>query len=214
MSSTRISHLLPSRSGNPSIYETIREHEELHTGSSPDDENEEDVDGRNFEEQFHDEDVEAALAEATESQTTTESTAFLSQRQGRRRLDRQEQQRPRWARWRQRSTQRARDEDDVPQSLLYEDGRDDSRSPDTKRQQAPLREALPEPVPGPSSRTSRIQWDTVRAQQQLHRERDTSPRSERPAAMNASGYYNASPELKAMWRWANVDNLDTFLNDV
>lgn len=32
--------------------------------------------------------------------------------------------------------------------------------------------------------------------------------------MTTSGYYNAKPKDKALWRWANVDNLDKFLADV
>lgn len=214
MSSTRVSRFLSPRSGNPSIYETIREHEEAHTGADAAEDIEEGFDDRNLEEQFHDEDIEAALAEVTESQTTTESTAFLAQQQGRRAVDKDERPRPRWAQWRSRNTPRTKDEDDVPQSLLYEGGRDDSRSPDERRQRAPLREALPEPVPGPSSRTARIQWDTVQAQQQLHNDRDRHSQQAPPAPMTASGFYITTPEDKAMWRWVNVDNLDTFLNDV
>lgn len=205
---------MPPKSGNTSIYETIREHEEAHTASNHEG-HDDDIDERNLGEHFRDQDVEDALAEAAESQTTTESTAFLSQQQKKDTSAKKERSRPRWARWSQGQTSRPKDEDDVPQSLLFEDGRDESRSPDIRRQR-PMRETLPEPVPGPSNRNTRIQWDTTQAQQQLWGEGETPTRrgGEAPAAMSASGYYNASPEDKSMWRWANVENLDNFLTEV
>ncbi|KAI9708304.1 MAG: autophagy protein atg9 [Bogoriella megaspora] len=165
------------------------------------------LDEANLEEQFHDQDIGQMLNEATESQLTTESTAFLG---GNRRQNRtgggnihsrsRSRGTPKWMRQQRNIDTVLDEEEDVPESLLLED-----RGTNTPRFASPSNDAantLPPPVPGPYTTSS------TGGQQNL---RDGSPnrtgRTRKPLLV-------ADPKEKAMWRWVNVLNLDNFLNDV
>lgn len=156
--------------------------------------------------------------DAADSQITTQSTAFLGQRRPRKLSNNQSTKntarsgRPRWLQ--QLSPRVAEadegDNDDVPASLLIE-GHDVEDMP---KPPAPPSYGIDDhhdayPDVGPSSRRPRNRWESP---QEYRKPRSLLPISERPGGL--SGLASASPKDKAMWRWANVENLDNFLKDV
>lgn len=107
-------------------------------------------------------------------------------------------------------------DNDVPASLLVEHHDTDHlvRKPDKdRRRKGPSNAA---PVPGPSTRRNRTQWEAAKNQQRLHID-DPVPgnsmrnRGEPRAVANT---ITGTARQKAEWRWANVDNLDSFMQDV
>jgi autophagy-related protein 9 len=173
------------------------------------------VDEENLGERFQDQDLEQLLAEAAGSEMTTESTAFLQQDKTRRKLARKGSS-PAGPKWMKQSPATAapiEEDDDVPESLLLEGGNDGKTSTrDPRRKRMPPRPfEMPPPVPGPSNQTTRAQWETTRAQQRLHRDA-VPPGPQRPVARRSGPI--PDPKERAMWRWANVENLDRFLRDV
>ena len=103
------------------------------------------------------------------------------------------------------------DDDDVPQSLLLEGG---GASPNATRTQPA--ETLPPPVPGPSTRHTRAQWETTRRQQRLHDDgRTTTGAPQTWRTSTRPGHYTSDPKERAMWLWVNqTDDLDNFLREV
>ncbi|KAF3763738.1 hypothetical protein M406DRAFT_65086 [Cryphonectria parasitica EP155] len=106
-------------------------------------------------------------------------------------------------------------DNDVPASLLVEHhDAEPLKKPDkSRRRPAPQN---PTVVPGPSTRRNRAQWEATRNQQRLHND-DTLDgslargRGEPRALVNT---LMGTARQKAEWRWANVDNLDSFMQDV
>lgn len=97
-------------------------------------------------------------------------------------------------------------DDDVPQSLLIEDN--DITVPPSQNQQP---RPTSSPIPGPASRVTRAKWRATQEQHRLHAE--NPPKPIRPGRQ-IPGLAIASPRDRAMWRWANVEDLDNFLRDV
>lgn len=164
--------------------------EPFDAGILPDERDEMDIDEENLEARFEAQDLENLLADASASHMTTESTAFLPTNNDR-----------------NGSIQPAPvyDDDDVPESLLLEGGAHPSSS-------QPTSEGLPPPVPGPSTRRTRAQWETARRHQQLHAEGAAPvPRWRVPGR---HGHATVDPKERALWRWVNVSDLDTFLAEV
>ena len=106
-------------------------------------------------------------------------------------------------------------DDDVPRSLLVED---DQLS-------APMSQEYPRvdqsqdrldsvPVVGRATRSTRAKWQTTQEQQRLYQDPQSAP----PRITRFEGANDplviADPRTKAMWRWANVVNLDNFLWEV
>lgn len=182
MASNLLSRLLPSASDEP--FEVDRR------SSSTGEHHDMDIDEENLEARFEAQDLENLLADASSSHMTTEST------------------------WRQPGPSQAAplyDDDDVPESLLLEGGRD-VPPPDSKQHQEPTG-GLPPPVPGPSTRQTRAQWETTRRHQRLHDEDRTAP-VPRWGVPGRQGQFTVDPQQKALWRWVNVSDLDTFLAEV
>ncbi|KAK8117269.1 uncharacterized protein PG998_005550 [Apiospora kogelbergensis] len=72
-------------------------------------------------------------------------------------------------------------------------------------------------TPGPSSRRSRAQWETAQVQQPLHPDDGYGrpPNGLQPNGIPARrGGLHINPRDKAMYRWANVQNLDIFIGEV
>ena len=205
MASNIFSRLLPSASD-----ETAEGTEHLlgqRRPSATDDPHEMDIDEENFDARFEDQDLENLLAHASSSQMTTESTAFNPPQ-----LSPTAANRP--ASWRQPAQPRAAplyDDDDVPESLLLEGGREGPLS-NHDRHPAPIG-GLPPPVPGPSTRQARAQWETTRRQQRLHNEADEATPTPRWGSAGRIGF-TADPKTRALYRWANVFDLDNFLGEV
>ncbi|KAI1332273.1 autophagy protein Apg9 [Xylariaceae sp. FL0255] len=96
-------------------------------------------------------------------------------------------------------------DNDVPASLLVE-----GLSPTSPTaHQLPPRHNPPSPRPS-NRRRIQAQWETAQAHQQLHQ--DSQPIQ--PLLPTRRPGLAASPKDKAMFRWANVTNLDVFIRDV
>ena len=100
-------------------------------------------------------------------------------------------------------------DDEVPQSLLIEDHQ--NLLPVSKAEE---NTAMPPPVLGLSSRSTQAKWKATQEQQRLHQDpiiprkhSKSNPRRGLPLGM-------MDPKDRAMWMWANVENLDNFLKEV
>ena len=224
MKSNLLSRLLPP-TGSSSVYETIRQHDadsetsdlEERAGMAP---------GENQNRGYSDQELEEAMAEGRISGSASPGVEFLTPEQPpmppaespdtahpRRRQSR----RPRWMR-RSPSNLGADEgdegDDDVPASLLVE-GRQDDEDPKTHR--TPLtqhRVGSDTPVPGPSSAENLARWETARTQQPLHQSFQRHNPLKRWSVGQHPSLASVDPKQKAMWRWANVENLDNFVRDV
>ena len=223
MASNILSKLLPAGTEAPSDYESTRHDLTSDTDDSHDHDHDHDhdmaLDEENLDERFQDQDLEAMLADAVESQVTTESTAFLPPPAiAKQSTSRNEASKmPRWLRGSPgpRSASLEDDEDDVPQSLLLESGRAKQNERGRRRSNVPADpERLPSPVPGPSTRTAKKQWETTRTQQRLYQDSAGQTRAGNYIRSLRNGRFITDPKEKEMWRWANVNNLDRFLQDV
>ncbi|KAI1338078.1 autophagy protein Apg9 [Xylariaceae sp. FL0016] len=170
-----------------------------------------DLDEENLAHDFHEDDIEHATGldlGLADSRNSTRSPSAATR-----------QSRPRSApRARHpESTWLSPDDDvdnDVPASLLVEGpttGRGDSKSqrsvPHTAQQPA---------TTGPSNRKIQAQWETAQARQRLHQDEEyTSLPAGRQIGLPLKRLgYTGTPKDKAMFRWANVSNLDVFIRDV
>jgi autophagy-related protein 9 len=167
--------------------------------------------------------------DAVDSHITTQST-FLTQRRARKLSDNHatkaggsgaKSSRPRWQQPLSPRVAEAdegddADDDDVPASLLIEghDVEDLPKPPAPPSYDIDDRhDAYPEL--GPSSRRPRNRWETPQEHRKPHNRllrTSVVHGSERPGGF--SGLASANSKDKAMWRWANVENLDNFLKDV
>ncbi|EKG17611.1 Autophagy-related protein 9 [Macrophomina phaseolina MS6] len=110
---------------------------------------------------------------------------------------------------------RVDEDDDVPESLLLDSDRPyaaRSKERSRPRQQNVVPDRLPSPVPGPSNRAAKAQWNATRAHHRLHNA-VVPPRQTR-SQIGVNGVVFTDPKEEAMWRWANVHNLDRFLAEV
>lgn len=107
-------------------------------------------------------------------------------------------------------------DNDVPASLLVENNAAEplARPKRHGRTASPPR---PHGAPEPSTRQLRAQWEATQHQQRLHR--DENPPAAVPYTRAHShrlvgSVVTGTAEQKAMWRWVNVTNLDSFMQDV
>lgn len=177
---------------------------------------------------YSDHELEDALEDATDSPIESPSTAFLTQIQPQpstvpdeqfRHLEGQRSRTNHKPRWLHPAASHAPDpedgDDDVPASLLIEG---DEADEDLKARLPPPPQDLSDPeapAPGPSSR------DHVshRGSAGVSRSPRPSPRRNHWMGRRSGGGQHPAlamvdPKEKAMWRWANVENLDNFLKDV
>ncbi|KAF2711746.1 membrane protein Gsa14p [Pleomassaria siparia CBS 279.74] len=209
MASNLLSRLLPSASDEPYATEPL-DHPHNHRTSS---DAQMDIDEENLEARFEAQDLENLLEDAASSQMTTESTGFLPPNIDRKTSAPSRSRPPsRPVSWRQTGPARGihlDDDDDVPQSLLLEGGRDTHTSNPNQRV-----EGLPPPVPGPSNRQTRAQWEATRTQQRLHDDgRNTAPDPAWGQSVRL-GQYTVDPKERALWLWVNQTDLNTFLGEV
>lgn len=204
MASNMLSRFLPPAVGEPSVYETLREHDDSSDLSDMEERAGMALDEENLGTGFHDYELDDALADATASQVAPARTRYSSQGTSTRKV-------PNRTRGHQSTNRANADEldDDVPQSLLIEDDQDEAPA-----SRANLMRNLPLPVPGPTSRGTRAKWQATQDQQRLHQK--ALPLQTQPGIPYRRG--NAlsmmDPKERAMWMWANVENLDNFLKDV
>lgn len=223
MTSNLMSRFLPSNSTtSPSVYEAIQQHDDEADTSDVEERAGMAIDEENLGNQFHDHDLEDALADTSDAHKGDRDSQLFgrfSRTMGKEPLHKSRRIRSNRPRWMQSSPGSAEPDDgenDVPPSLLVEgapdgDGFDPPPPPPPpKNHSSP---GIDEPIPGPSTQETRYQWNTTRAHQPLHSipprilPPSLSPRPRRGLAM-------VDPKEKAMWRWANVENLDNFVKDV
>ena len=199
MASNLVSRLLLTSNGSPSIYETIRQHDESSDDSDIEQRAGMALDEENLRNQFPDFDPEDAQLKA--SRTTCQSNSNNNrghQMQG--------------ARTKRPGNLEVEDADDeVPASLLIEG---ESQRPSPRKFDHLTGTLNPSmPVSGAASKATREQWETTQAHQLLY-PRDTTHSNRARPVTELRGLAFADPSQKAMWRWANVENLDTFLTEV
>lgn len=198
MASNILSKLLPSPSNEQSDFMTAAE---ARSSMSSDRNRQLGIDEENLGEHFEDQDLDNLLAEAVETESTRTSPIFKK----RERL----MSKPKWMSTGRGSTD---DDDDVPESLLLEGGLEASTRPKKSKDRGAG--GLPPPVPGPSRERIQAQWDTARARQRLHDDgEDKRPRPSIPF-MNIRRPIIQDRKERAMWMWANVQDLDGFLREI
>ncbi|KAL8941213.1 MAG: hypothetical protein Q9216_002390 [Gyalolechia sp. 2 TL-2023] len=206
MASNILSRFLPPDTGSPSIYETLRQQDESSDQSDVEQRAAMAVDEENLEQGFHDYELDDAVADATVSRSNILTRAEPRAPQKMATAHSLRRPRPQPA---SNMPDPMDDDDEVPQSLLIED-HDSPISPLREQQPRPLSS----PVPGAPTKAARAKWQATQEQQRLHTQtpgrRDRSSQSGRPF----SGFTIADSRERAMWRWANVEDLDNFLRDV
>lgn len=208
MTSKILSRLLPSGNGE-SIYETLRQNEDSSDQSDIEEQAGMALDEENLKEGFNDYELDEVLANADLSSTPS-SKILASNRTSEQRTGRAHQS---FAQTRLSQRRAAAEEldDDVPQSLLFEGDGPQVMAPREQQRQP----AIPVPMSGLALPETRAKWQAVQERQRLHPESDIlqSPQTGHPPRRVHIGGA-AHPREKAMWRWANVENLDNFLKDV
>ncbi|KAI9368740.1 autophagy protein Apg9-domain-containing protein [Aspergillus egyptiacus] len=228
MASNVLSRFLPPN-GPASLYETIRQHDEgsdasdveeragLTLGADPD-----------LRDRFSDRELEDALANATREESLDRSDTFLTAQNVQKGIQEgstksgPRRRKPSDPRWMQSVSPRpAADDfendvdhdDDVPASLLMEGRQDDD---DLKMHlPPPPSQHLPDQQIPPSTHSPRrehIRWDTRNERPSREFPLQTPQRS-----LWSAGHPNMAsvdPKEKALWMWANVENLDNFLKEV
>lgn len=206
MASNILSKFLPPALGSPSVYETLQQYDHSSDQSDLEERAGTALDEENLGAGFQDFELGDALTTTSHMNASTNKpkakgrTHLVSKRVplGKR----QPSSSP-------RSFEPDELDDEVPQSLLIEDD-EDVRQTANKRQHG----TLPPPVPGPITSSARAKWQVTQEQQRLHH--DSEPARVRHRGPDGRGQpaNMVDPKEKAMWRWANVENLDNFLKDI
>jgi autophagy-related protein 9 len=203
MASNIFSRIKSPSKGSQSFYQQLRSGEDPEYDPGLDEENL----GHRFDD-FHTEGLDIG-----DSRMTVESAAPGSKGKGKATFRPTAHTRspggtsPRW--------QQQEDEGDneVPASLLMEPKDIDPHSSSPKRAAHSGNTRTPVSA-GPSSARTRAQWEAVTAQQQLHQDDPyTTPTGPQPRPI-ARGTMSNNPREKALWRWVNTSNLDSFMRDV
>ncbi|KAK7210543.1 hypothetical protein V2G26_017721 [Clonostachys chloroleuca] len=181
---------------------------ELHTRDDEEDLEDQagyNIDEENLRHQFND--LDANALGPSDSRVTVASTAMggVGEPQGR---TSSRGRRGSLSRWKSPEDEI---DNDVPASLLVEPN-DGERpiSPLIRPEGSRPSHGQPHAIPGPSSARADARWDTARAQQQLH---EPIPKRSQPISLIA-GRIPGGPKEKALWRWVNTSNLDSFMRDV
>lgn len=211
MASNILSRLLPQTAGSPSVYERLREGDESSDISDIEERagmalvDEENLAHRDIE-------LDPALADAMDSHLYLNvSPSRGAQRD---RHNTRGPQRRRWLQGTRESAEGEEGDDEVPLSLLIEGGRP-GMLPSPQRPLSDTSPLSPDPVPitGPATNATRAKWHSTQNKQRLHQDPVNIP-----AYSGRLGRGNnlilIDRKEKALWRWANVENLDNFLKDV
>lgn len=207
MASNILSRFLPPATGEPSIYETLRQQDDHSDDSDVEERPDMAIDEENLGTRFHDYELGDALSNTVASQIDQ------SRIEGNNTQNRRHSGRVRGSQAGAALSKPNMDEaeDEVPQSLLIEDELD-TLSPSRARQA----QAIPPPVPGPgpANRGTRARWQATQEQQRLYQ--DPPPTQKQHRLQRTHGYPvgTLTPKERALWMWANVENLDNFLQDV
>ena len=214
MASNLLSRFLPSSTGPPSVYETLRE---LDKSSDASDLEERAgmtlLDEENL--GAHEIQLDPALGDAMESNFDLNTTAREPVPPKRQETTRTSKQK--WKRRSPRIVEADENDDEVPLSLLVEGDRNgvpvSPLPPDVATQS---KDPGPVPVSGHATRETRAKWQATQERQQLHQSSAVPAPvlGQRDRRSRQNGLMMIDPREKAMWRWANVENLDNFLKDV
>lgn len=194
----------PNR-GTRSFYEDLRARDD---GDDLDEEAGLNVDEENLRHHFHDSDAEGLAA--TDSRITVDSVYGGARGHGAPRA--RGRREPSSAKW---PTHDEDADNDVPASLLVEDNEIGRPRPGPPHGQSrPPAPQQPAPIAGPSSARSRAQWEAAASQQRLHGESSQDrPSASQPRSLT-TGMIPGGPREKALWKWVNTSNLDSFMRDV
>lgn len=228
MASNLISRLLPPRTGSPSVYETLRQHDQSSEASDVEERAGMALDEENLGQHFEDLELDQADVERLSDShhhhhhhITGESSALLGDNLKQRGNQSWRQQRgtgealsrPRWMDPSPGSHAAEEGDDEVPQSLLFEGGEGPTAT-GAVDDHGPAHHADISPVPGPSTPEARVHWETTQRHQTLYRDTPRVDRPRRAGSQVKKGLLLIDPKERAMWRWANVEDLDNFLKDV
>ncbi|KAI9772012.1 MAG: autophagy protein atg9 [Geoglossum simile] len=216
MASNLLSRFLPPTAASPSVYETIRQHDELSDTTDIEEragiDLDEDGTGGGFEE------YELDQAATDRNHGAEDSIAFLKKSSPQQQRGRSfsggphSVSRPRWLASSQRLAEADEEDDEVPASLLIEGG-EEAAGGDRPPRTTGGPSNIP-PIPGPVTRETRAHWEATQAQQRLHADEQVQRARTRNTPKGVAGLAAIDPKVRAMWRWANVENLDNFLKDV
>ena len=211
MASNLLSRLMPPTTGSRSIYETLRVNDESSDGSDIEQRagiamlDEENLGNHDFQ-------LDPALADAMDSQMNTGlSPTTAAADEGNRNVGNSN---PRWLQHPRKTVEVDEHDDEVPLSLLIEDRHTSiprSSLPSTRPQAVHSPNVAP--VPGQGTRAMRAKWQATQDQQQLYPEPHVPPAYGSSKSRKSSSIMVDRKE-RAMWRWANVENLDNFLKEV
>ena len=211
MASNILSRLLPQTTGSPSVYEELRGRDDLSDAedieeragmASVDEENLAHLDFQ----------LDPALADAMDSQLDLDTTPIREAVSDKN--ENKAVKAPRWLRKPRNNAEADDGDDEVPLFLLIEGGRASAPfSPLRPLSDASSQGTNPIPVPGPVTRATRAKWQISQDQQQLHQDMDNA-RAYDGRSTQAIKFPMIGRKEKALWRWANVENLDNFLKDV
>lgn len=212
-----MSRLLPSTSDEDTALPTRQ-----NTLGSDTDHDDMAIDEENLGGHFENQDLDALLAEAAGSVISEKSVQFTSpERERSQPVGRGGPSRitPKWMQQNKMRGRTARQEqdDEVPASLMLEEHREVSPvlGRNQRRGTGETQYDLPPPTHGPTTGNARAQWEATKRQQQLH---DNRPAPVAPSARPGRGPARlsiaADPKERALWKWAQVENLDNFLGQV
>ena len=207
MASNILSKFLPPTTGEPSIYETLQQPDESSDQSDIEERAGMALDEENLGTGFHDYEFDDAFADTAADQDDAPKKRNSS-RQSQRTFAKKAQSRTGTPHAAGRVNLDDLD-DEVPQSLLIED--DQNLLPALKAKQ---HRAMPPPVAGPSSRATQAQWQATQEQQRLHQDTEFPRTHSKIKSRKGVPLGMMDPKDRAMWMWANVENLDNFLKDV
>ncbi|KAI9868370.1 MAG: autophagy protein atg9 [Trichoglossum hirsutum] len=219
MASNLLSRFLPPSAAPPSVYETIRQHDELSDTTDIEERAGLDLDDDGVGEGFEAYELEQAADDGNRG--AADSMAFLKKSSPQQQRERsfsglRSVSRPRWLVSSTRLAEADEEDDEVPASLLIEGG-EEAAIPMIGGDRPPRTAGGPSdmpPIPGPVTRETRAHWEATQTQQRLHADEQTQRSRTRRAPKGVAGLAAIDPKVRAMWRWANVENLDNFLKDV
>lgn len=207
MASNILSRLIPPATGSPSIYETLREQDQFSDPSDVEERAGMALDEENLNTRFQDYELEDALLDPIANQRSP-VTKLPKLKEQARAVPRRSPPNRRWAQASPRPAEADDLDDEVPESLLIEDGEVAVPIHDRHR-----RASIP-PIPGPTTKGLQGKWRAAQEQQRLHPENSPRPVLGGHNARRGHALGMIDPRERAMWRWANVENLDNFLKDV
>lgn len=217
MASNILSRLLPSTAGSPSVYEALREYDESSDGTDIEERagtallDEENLADHTFE-------LDPALVDTMESQPQLDQSTVGAEKDEQRRREGTSGTRKAKRLQRTPIMLGADDlDDEVPLSLLVEENQTGAPvSPEYRY----AGHELPNPpsisVAGQATNPARAKWQATPQQLQHlpYQEDPREPAHNRQPFRGKNPLVMVDPKEKAMWRWANVENLDNFLRDV